>query len=78
MPSLPSFKGHEVLRALLRGGFYIHHQKGSHARLFHQDKLELRITVPIHNKDLPEKTLRRILKQADLTDKEFLKLLRRT
>jgi hypothetical protein len=32
--------------------------------------------MPVQNKDLPEKTLKRILKQADLTDEEFLKLLR--
>jgi predicted RNA binding protein YcfA (HicA-like mRNA interferase family) len=76
MPSLPSVKGHEALRALLKGGFYIHHQKGSHARLFHKDKAELRVTIPIHNKDLPEKTLRRILKQADLMEEEFLTLLK--
>jgi predicted RNA binding protein YcfA (HicA-like mRNA interferase family) len=76
MPPLPSINGHQVLQALLRGGFYIHHQKGSHARLFHKDKHELRVTVPVHNKDLPEKTLRGSLKQADVTDEEFLKLLR--
>jgi len=76
MPTLPTLKGREVLQALVKGGFYIHHQRGSHARLLHKSKAELRITVPIHNKDLPEKTLRRILKQADLTEEEFLELLR--
>jgi hypothetical protein len=55
---------------------YKHHQKGSHTRLFHQQKPELKVTVPVHNKDLPEKTLRRILKQAHVTDDKFLKLLR--
>lgn len=76
MPALPSVKGRELLRALLKGGFYIHHQKGSHARLFHKDRPELRVTVSMHNRDLPEKILRRILKQADLTEEEFLMLLR--
>ena len=76
MPALPSVKGRELLWALLKGGFYIHHQKGSHARLFHKDRPELRVTVSIHNRDLPEKILRRILKQADLTEEEFLMLLR--
>jgi predicted RNA binding protein YcfA (HicA-like mRNA interferase family) len=76
MPSLPGVKGREVLRALLKGGFYIHHQKGSHARLFHKDRPELRVTLPVHTKDLPERTLRRILKQADLTEEEFLTLLK--
>ena len=76
MPSFPSIRGREALRALLKGGFYIHHQKGSHARLFHKDKPELRVTLPVHTKDLPERTLRRILKQADLTEEEFLALLK--
>ncbi|MBL7208739.1 MAG: type II toxin-antitoxin system HicA family toxin [Dehalococcoidia bacterium] len=76
MPALPTLKGGEVLRALLKAGFYIHHQRGSHARLFHQSRSALRVTVPTRNKDLPEKTLRGILKQADLTDKEFLALHR--
>jgi predicted RNA binding protein YcfA (HicA-like mRNA interferase family) len=76
MPALPALKGHEVVQALLRAGFYIHHQRGSHTRLFHRDRAELRVTVPVHNKDIPEKTLRAILKQADLTDEGFLKLLR--
>jgi|GEM_PF-38018 len=76
MATLPTLKPREVLHVLLRTGFYIHHQRGSHARLFHKERPELRVTIPIHSRDLPEKTLRRILRQADLTEKEFLKLFR--
>ncbi len=75
MPALPVLKGREVLQALLKGKFYLHHQRGSHARLFHETRPELKVTVPIHNKELPERTLRTILKQADLSDEEFLALL---
>ena len=73
--TLPVLKPKEVLRALLKAGFYIHHQTGSHARLFHKERSELRVTIPIHSKDLPVKTLHRILKQADLTPEEFKELL---
>ena len=76
MPKLPSLKGQEVLKVLLKYGFYIHHQKGSHARLFHASKAELKVTIPIHNKDLPEKTLKAILKQAGLTEEAFVNLLK--
>ena len=76
MPALPTLKDREVLQALLKGDFYIHHQRGSHVRLFHLSRPALGVTVPIHNKDLPEKTLRTILKQADLTEEEFLGLLK--
>jgi len=72
---LPVLKAQEVVRALLRGGFYIHHQAGSHARLLHRTRPELRVTVPIHSKDIPPSLLRRILKQAGLTDDEFAKLV---
>ena len=74
MPKLPPVCGREVLKILKKPGFYAHHQTGSHARLFHARRLDLRVTVPIHNKTLPTKTLKSILKQADLTEYEFLKL----
>ena len=72
---LPVLKPKEVVRALERGGFSIHHQTGSHARLIHSARLELRVTIPIHNRDLQPSLLKRILKQASLTDEEFLALL---
>ncbi len=77
MPKLPILKGKQVLEALIstKGSFFIHHQRGSHARLKHTSKTNLRVTIPIHSKDLPEKTLRRIIKQAGLSEEEFTKLL---
>lgn len=75
MVSLPVLKPKQVLRALQRAGFYIHHQTGSHVRLFHKTKSHLRVTIPIHSRDIPRATLSRILKQAELSKKEFLKYL---
>jgi predicted RNA binding protein YcfA (HicA-like mRNA interferase family) len=72
---LPILRAKEVVRALERAGFYIHHQTGSHARLFHQSKSDLRVTVPIHSKDIPVGLVKRILKQAQLTEEEFIKFL---
>ena len=75
-PKLPALKPKQVVAALLRAGFYVHHQRGSHARLLHTTRLELRVTVPIHNKDLPLSLLKhRILKQAGLSEEEFLKFI---
>jgi predicted RNA binding protein YcfA (HicA-like mRNA interferase family) len=76
MPKIPPLNGHEVLRILLKAGFYVHHQSGSHARLFHNVRSDLRVTIPIHNKELPDKTLQHILKQADVSKEEFLRLRR--
>jgi len=72
---LPVLKAKEVVRALERAGFYIHHQTGSHARLLHRTKTDLRVTVPIHSKDIPPSLLRRILKQAGLQEDEFAELI---
>ena len=73
---IPPLKPRQVLAALQRAGFYVHHQTGSHARLFHISRADIRVTVPIHNKDLPPTFVRgRILRQADLSEEEFLKLL---
>ena len=75
-PKLPVLKPKEVIAALLRAGFYVHHQKGSHARLLHRTKAGLHVTVPIHSKDIPPSLLKhRILKQANLSEDEFLRLL---
>jgi predicted RNA binding protein YcfA (HicA-like mRNA interferase family) len=75
-PKLPVLKPEEVIAALLRAGFYIHHQKGSHARLLHRTMPGLHVTVPVHSKDIPPSLLkRRILKQANLSEDAFLRLL---
>lgn len=76
MAKLPVLKPKQVIAALERGGFYIHHQRGSHVRLLHKTRADLHVTVPVHNKDIPPSLLKhRILKQAALTEEEFLKLL---
>jgi predicted RNA binding protein YcfA (HicA-like mRNA interferase family) len=43
--------------------------------MLHRTKPELRVTVPIHSKDIPPSLLSRILKQAALTDQEFTDLI---
>lgn len=69
---LPALKPKKVIKALERGGFEIHHAKGSHYIL---KKEKLRVTVPYHNKDLKPGTLRSIIEQTGLTVEEFLDLL---
>ncbi|MFQ5957048.1 MAG: type II toxin-antitoxin system HicA family toxin [Candidatus Brocadiales bacterium] len=73
---LPVLRPKEVIRALLRAGFYIHHQKGSHAQLRHTTKVDLRVTIPRHDSfDLPRPVLRSILRQAQLSLEEFTEFL---
>jgi predicted RNA binding protein YcfA (HicA-like mRNA interferase family) len=72
---LPAIKPKEVIRALQRAGFFIHHSTGSHNILKHPDKPELRVTVAMHNRDLKRKTLASIIDQAGYTTEEFIDLL---
>jgi predicted RNA binding protein YcfA (HicA-like mRNA interferase family) len=72
---LSTCTGKDVLWALERAGFYIHHFKGSHHSLRHPTKPRLRVVVPAHAKDLPQGTLRAILKHAEHTEDAFLDLL---
>jgi len=76
MPVLPIVKPNQAIKALKRAGFYIHHQTGSHARLLHKTKPELRVTLPCHRKDIPKGTLANILRQANLTVEEFINYLK--
>lgn len=74
MTKLPRITPKKLLRVLLRAGFYIHHQTGSHVNLRHETKTHLRIVVPRHGGDMAPKTLKSVLSQAEMTTEEFLAL----
>ena len=76
MTRLPRTSGREVLRALQRGGFVFTHVRGSHHYLRKPDAAAL-VVVPVHgNRDLPLGTMRSILRQADMSVDELVRLLR--
>ena len=72
---LPGARAKEVIRALERAGFIAEPQKAtSHVVL--RDPLSKRMTtVPIHSKELPRWLLKKIIKDAGLTEDQFRKLL---
>ncbi|MBS0181208.1 MAG: type II toxin-antitoxin system HicA family toxin [Nitrospira sp.] len=72
---LPSLTPEEVLRALQRAGFFVHHTSGSHYILKHPDRPTLRVTVAFHNRDLKRRTLESIVEQSGLSVEEFLTFL---
>lgn len=65
MPKVPVLKPKAVVKILKQEGFVKLRQVGSHLHLYHPQK-ELRVTVPMHNKDLKRKTLASIFKQAKI------------
>lgn len=70
MPRLPRLNGKKVVKILEKNGFLLDHTGGSHF-VFRNQKNKRRVTVPVHNKELPPGTLLSILKQAGL-DREDL------
>lgn len=66
-----------LVSMLLRRGFYVVRQEGSHVHLQHTIYKYLRVTVPMSKKDLPIKTLKTILKQSNIPWNEFEKMLGR-
>jgi predicted RNA binding protein YcfA (HicA-like mRNA interferase family) len=74
MGRLAGFSADEVIRKLRRAGFTFDRQaRGSH-EIWWNPQSRARTTIPRHPGDLPEGTLRAILKQANLSIGEFLKL----
>lgn len=67
----------KLVPILTRLGFRIKRQAGSHLHMEHFLNKTRKITVPVHNKDLPIKTLKSILNQAGISIKDFLKILGR-
>lgn len=75
MPKLPRLTSRKVLAALLRAGFYVHHQTGSHINLRHKVKSDIHVVIPRHNRDLALSTLKSIIKQSGFEVEEFLELI---
>lgn len=70
---MASFKPKEVVKILQKLGFVIKRQTGSHVILYQQSSGKI-IPVPIHTKDVKMGILKAIIKQADSSEKEFIKL----
>ena len=66
------YSAREALKRLLRAGFTEVRQSGSHKVLRHPDGRQT--YVAMHAGDIPSGTLRKILKQAGLSEEEFRKL----
>ena len=75
MPKLPVVSGKDVVKALSKIGFEHVRTTGSHAILNKQtEQGKVTIPVPLH-KELAKGTLKSIMKQAELTLDDLLKLL---
>ncbi len=72
MPKLPVIKPKELIKILNKIGFEEERSKRSHIQFY---KGKARVTVSVHNKDIRKGTLINIIRQANLTIEEFIKLI---
>jgi predicted RNA binding protein YcfA (HicA-like mRNA interferase family) len=74
-PHLPAVTAKDVVRVVLRLGFVLDRQSGSHA-IYFRDSDKRRDVVPVHSqKILKPKTLSGILRDMGLTPDEFREML---
>ena len=75
MTRLPQVKARELIKVLKRLGFELIRQKGSHS--FWRHPMTLRSTVvPVHGgEDIDRSLLYEILREAGLSEEEFLEAL---
>ncbi len=71
MPKFPSFTPQEIMKILMKNGFFVDRIKGSHY-IFFNESSKKRLVIPMHKKDLPKGTLMEIIKQSGLDIDEFL------
>jgi predicted RNA binding protein YcfA (HicA-like mRNA interferase family) len=72
MGRLSGFKYRQIIKKLKAFGFeFFRHAAGSH-EIWHNPTTGRFTTIPNHSGDMPEGTLRAILKQADIDLQDFL------
>jgi len=74
MTKLPVVSGKDAVKALMKIGYDVDHQRGSHIVLRQNASPFRRITIPNH-KEISKGTLRTIIREAGLTVEEFSELL---
>lgn len=77
MPKLPVVKDREIIKVLLRVGFFEHSERGTSHLIFSHPNGR-RITVSRHSgKDVPRGTFRAILRDIGISPKEFTSILKK-
>ncbi len=72
MHKYPVLKPKEIIRILKKKGFIKVRSRGSHQQY---KKGNLLVTIPFHNKDLRQETLKSILRQAQISLEELNEMI---
>jgi predicted RNA binding protein YcfA (HicA-like mRNA interferase family) len=71
MGRLSGFKYREIVKILKKFGFEFYRQAAGSHEIWHNPQTNRFTTIPNHTGDMPEGTLRAILKQADIDIDDF-------
>lgn len=72
MGRLGGFKYRDITKRLRHFGFTFYRQAAGSHEIWHNPKTQRYTTIPNHSGDMPEGTLRAILKQAGISPEDFL------
>jgi len=73
MTKLPILTAKELIKILEKAGYFVARQKGSHIRMYHEEKDS--ITIPNH-KIIGRGLLKKILRDANISVAELIKLIK--
>ncbi|MBP7498079.1 MAG: type II toxin-antitoxin system HicA family toxin [Bacteroidales bacterium] len=73
MGKLSGYKYREIVTRLKAFGFSFFRQAAGSHEIWYNNKTKKYTTIPNHKGDMPEGTLKAILKQADITPEDFIK-----
>lgn len=73
MGRLAGFRYREIIKKLKKFGFTFYRQGAGSHEIWYNEQTKRFTTIPNHPGDMPEGTLRAILKQADIAPEDFLK-----
>ncbi|MFH1019866.1 MAG: type II toxin-antitoxin system HicA family toxin [Pseudomonadota bacterium] len=72
MGRLAGFRYREVVKRLKMSGFAFDRQASGSHEIWYNEQTDRYTTIPNHPGDMPEGTLRAILKQAEISPDDFL------
>ena len=72
MGRLAGFRYREIVKIIKSFGFVFDRQAAGSHEIWYSPEKNHYTTIPNHSGDMPEGTLRAILKQADITPEDFL------
>lgn len=73
MGRLAAFSYREIVKRLKLFGFSFDRQAAGSHEIWYNERIDLYTTIPNHSGDIPEGTVRAILKEAGIEPNDFLK-----